>query len=160
MVRKYNPQHICDISERNNEKRQATKKFLANRIKYKYLRHKRVYRPLDIATDVKFKLGADINYQQAWRIKEEALKMIRGTSEESYKTLPSLLYMIQQTNLGSVISLVKKEDNKFKYLFIAMVACIEGWQHFRPVLVTDGMFLKTCYNGILISSCAYDATST
>ena len=53
----------------------------------------------------------NINYLKLWRSREKALEMLRGKPNESYALLPSFLYMLRTTNLGSIIDLDTKKDH-------------------------------------------------
>lgn len=155
VVRKYCRDHTCNVDERYGDKRQATQSVIAKIIKKAYLRKKREYTPGDIAFDMQFNYGADITYQKAWRAKEMAIEMIRGSPFASYSLLPSICHMVCHTNPGSVF-VIKRNGPRFQYLFLALRASIQGWNHCRPVVVVDATFLKTCYNGTLISASTYD----
>ena len=58
--------------------------------------------------------------------------------------------MIQETNPGSIFKLKTNEDNTFLYLFMALHASIKGWQHCLSVIVIDGTFLKSKFEGTLL----------
>ncbi|RVW28678.1 hypothetical protein CK203_081360 [Vitis vinifera] len=73
-----------------------------------------------------------ISYDKAWRAKELALGSIRGSPEESYNTLPSYCYVLEQKNLALVA--VDGTFLKAKYLgtlFIA--ACKDGNNQIYPL---------------------------
>ncbi|KAK6115155.1 hypothetical protein DH2020_007424 [Rehmannia glutinosa] len=54
------------------------------------------------------------------------------------------------------MSLIRKKDDTFLFLFMAITASIKGWRHCRPVIVVDGTFLKASYGGTLLSACTQD----
>ncbi|XP_070039981.1 uncharacterized protein [Nicotiana tomentosiformis] len=97
---------------------------------------------------------------QAWRAKENALEFLRVHLVDSYSRLPSYLYILEKTYLGSVVKLQKTEDNCFLYTFVALSTSIKGWEHCRPVVVADGTFLKSTYRGIMLTTSTMDATSS
>ncbi|XP_075091678.1 uncharacterized protein LOC142171870 [Nicotiana tabacum] len=96
---------------------------------------------------------------QAWRAKEKALEFLRGHPADSYSRLPSYLYILEKTYLGSVVKLQKTEDDYFLYAFVTLNTSIKGWEHCRPVVVVDGTFLKSAYRGIMLTASTMDATT-
>ena len=116
-----------------------------------------IYTLADIMRDVQLEFGISISYMKAYRSREVALECIRGNPEESYTLLPSFLYMIQETNPGSIVDLKTTEDNTFLYAFMALKASIDGWQHCIPIIVVDGTFLKSKYQGTLLTAVTHDA---
>ena len=82
--------------------------------------------------------------------------MVRGKADESYQLLPSIIHRIKVTNLGSTAELDTDESNRFKHMFIALAASIQGWKHCRHVIVVDGTFLKAAHGGTLLTACTKD----
>ena len=82
--------------------------------------------------------------------------MVRGTSESGYEKLPAYLYMIRRANPGTLTRLVVDESQRFKYLFLAFGASINGFPFMRKVVVVDGTFLKGKYKGTLLTATAQD----
>ena len=81
---------------------------------------------------------------------------VRGTPERSYTMLFSYLYMLEKVNPGTVTYVELEGEKKFKYLFIALGACIEGFRAMRKVIVVDATHLKTVYGGMLVIATAQD----
>ncbi|XP_022863617.1 uncharacterized protein LOC111383711 [Olea europaea var. sylvestris] len=100
-----------------------------------------------------------MSYEKVWRSKKKALELVRGDPTESYEKLPEYLYIIEQTNPGSVTKIETYQDNKFKYLFMALGASIQGWKYCRPVIVIYATFLKGNYGGTLFTACTQDANN-
>ena len=67
---------------------------------------------------------------------------IRGSPEESYKILYSYLYMLEKVNPETKTCVELDKGCKFKYLFVALGACIEGFAVMRKVIVVDATWLK------------------
>ncbi|CAH9094580.1 unnamed protein product [Cuscuta europaea] len=127
-------------------------------IKHQYLdASRKPYPPKAIMADLNRELGLDLDYKKAWRGKEKALESICGTDIESYMKFPSLCYMIDQTNPGSIISLDTDSKNNFKTLFISLRAFREGWSACRPIISVDGSFLKAKFKGKILTACGMDA---
>ncbi|RVW41866.1 hypothetical protein CK203_104740 [Vitis vinifera] len=105
--------------------------------------------------DIRKQYGVQISYDKAWRAKELALGSIRGSPEESYNTLSSYCYVLEQKNLGTITDIVTDCDNQFKYFFMSIGASLVGFHtSIRPVIAVDGTFLKAKYLGTLfIATC-------
>ena len=158
IVRKYIPTHTCSMDGVEGDHRQASSQVVAECIKSKYmLLGETTYTPQDIVRDMKDDYGVTISYEKAWRAREYALDMIRGTPEESYENVLSYLYMVKNKNPGSVTHLGTDSNNRFQYLFMALGASIHGWSHCRPVIVVEETFLKAKHNRTLFTACAKDA---
>ncbi|XP_062093882.1 uncharacterized protein LOC133799909 [Humulus lupulus] len=98
-----------------------------------------------------------MNYMKAWRSKERALNELRGNARESYNLIPSYLYVLQKTNLGTIVDIEKGEDDSLLFLFMALNASLRGWAKCKPIIFVDGTFLKSAYGGTLLSASAQDA---
>jgi len=68
----------------------------------------------------------------------------------------SYLYMLEKMNTRTKTSVKLDDSGKFKYLFIALGACIEGFAVMRKVIVVDATWLKNGYGGVLIFAKAQD----
>ncbi|KAG5580874.1 hypothetical protein H5410_051501 [Solanum commersonii] len=92
--------------------RHATSKFVGGLITSNVDDPKTIYTPADIQCDIRKQYGVDLNYMKAWRAKEKPLEILRGKPRDSYRKLPSYLYMVKHTNPGSVTRLEKVEDGR------------------------------------------------
>jgi len=155
-VRSYNNNHTCGYGERYLTQRQATSGVIASIVKDKYVNPKKVYTPNDIIEDIQKQHGIEVSYMKAWRAKEIAMAMIRGSPSDSYKELPKYFYMLEHTNPGTVTKLHKSEDGCFLYAYVSLYASIKGWEHCRPIMVVDGSFLKAAYKGTILTACTQD----
>ena len=59
---------------------------------------------------------------------------------------------MEKTYPGSVLKIERKEGDKFLYAFIALEACIRGWEYCRPIVVVDGAGLKCSYGGTMLTA--------
>lgn len=109
--------------------------------------------------DTLYDYGVSMGYQKAWRAREKALELARGRQDDSYQQLPMYLHMLKVSNPGTITHLETDTKNRFKYLFLAFANSIRGWKHCRPVIVTDGTFLKTSFGGTLFSASTMDANN-
>ena len=105
------------------------------------------YRPADIVKDIQTQFGVKINYFKAWRAKEDALLQINGTHESAYSLLPKYCSDLEQANPGSIMSLERTEENKFKRIFVSFGASGQGFAHCRLLLGLDGTHLNSKYKG-------------
>ncbi|XP_075096124.1 uncharacterized protein LOC107809285 [Nicotiana tabacum] len=136
-VRSYNNNHTCGYGERYLTQRQATSGAIASIVKDKHVNPKYVYTANDIIEDIQKQHGIEVSYMKAWRAKEIAMAMIRGSPSDSYKELSKNFYMLEQTNPGTVTKLHKSEDGCFLYAYVSLYASIKGWEHCRPIMVVD-----------------------
>ncbi|XP_019267722.1 PREDICTED: uncharacterized protein LOC109245004 [Nicotiana attenuata] len=125
-VRSYNNNHICDYGERYLTQRQATSSVIASIVKDKYVNPEKVYTVNDIIEDIQKQHGVEVSYLKAWRAKEIAMAMIRGSPSDSYKELTKYFYMLEHTNPGTVTKLHTSEDGCFLYAYVSLYASIKG----------------------------------
>ena len=135
--------------------RQATASLVADMLRKEFPGRLNTPTPETIMSMMKNR-GVIISYNKAWRGKQIAASDIRGAPEMSFELLPSYLHTIKMLNPGTVTHLVVDEEQKFKYLFVALGACIEGFKAMRKVIAVDGTFLKTKYKGTLIVATTQD----
>lgn len=98
-----------------------------------------------------------LTYIQEWRAKENAIKLVRGDPAESYARLPGYFYILEQTYPGFVLKIKRKEADKFLYAFVALEACIRGWEYCRPIVVVDGAGLKCSYGSTMLTASTIDS---
>ncbi|XP_062103771.1 uncharacterized protein LOC133814881 [Humulus lupulus] len=134
-VIKYYKHHTCSLNHRNFENRQASAKVISSYFKEKFRDPGSTYRPRQIIRDMRDEHGVGVTYNNAWRAKTLAADGVRGSNEESYGLLPSYLYMLQLANPGTITRVCKDEENRFKYMFIAFGASLDGW---KQSCVKDG----------------------
>ncbi|KAL0537376.1 hypothetical protein IC582_026354 [Cucumis melo] len=101
-----------------------------------------------------------MSYEKAWRARENAYERVRGSPEESYNLLRRYGEALKFTNPGTIFHMELEDDRFFKYLFMAVGACVRGFLNcIRPVIVMDGTFLKNKYRGQLIVAVFLDGNS-
>ncbi|KAL0702306.1 hypothetical protein Bca4012_058428 [Brassica carinata] len=100
-------------------------------------------------------------YWKCWKAKELATVAAQGTEESSYKLLPKYFYVLKYANPGSITDIKTEKDDKgktrFKYAFMVLKACIDGWKHLRKVLVVDCTHMFGKYKGCLLTASGQDA---
>ena len=85
----------------------------------------------------------NVSYWKAWKAKEWAQNLIRGTPEANYRLLPQYCHVLKQFNPGTYTSFEIEDEDRFKYVFVAIGASIRGFTYMRKV-----------YKSV-ISKCAY-----
>ncbi|KAH0682123.1 hypothetical protein KY289_019875 [Solanum tuberosum] len=93
-VRYFNNEHMCPMRDMILTKVQATVGFISGVTAPKLFNHKRIHTPQDVIEDIRAIYGVEISYQQAWRAKERALKMLKGKPSEGYKQMPRYIWML------------------------------------------------------------------
>ncbi|KAK3212656.1 hypothetical protein Dsin_017362 [Dipteronia sinensis] len=111
----------------------------------------------DIMTDMKDKHGINLTYNKAYRSKDRALHSVFGDPWESFKTLPAYFHMLEKSNPGTKTKIETDRKNRFKYGFMALGACIEGFNTvIRPVIAIDATHLKSKTRGVLLVAVCKD----
>lgn len=123
----------------------------------KYADSESEYTPANIICDMKKDYGVDLTYMKAWRLKQKALKILRGNLNESYGNLLSYLYMLMHTNPGSIARLHKSVGGSFSYVFVSLNASIKGWKYCKLIVIVNVSFLESAHRGTLIMAYTQDA---
>lgn len=101
-VRVFQDIHSCS-SDMVNHGRHASNWVLIHWIQSKFERAGRRYLPNEIRLDVQSKFGININYDKAWRARENAVDSSRRSQEESFAKLSSYCALLESNNCGTVI---------------------------------------------------------
>ena len=141
-LRTYYNMHTCSTSSVDVRNRQATTELVADMLRKEFPGQLDTPAPSRVV-DMMRNRGVSISYHKAWRGKKKAASDVRGAPEHSFELLPSYLHMMKIVNPGTITHLLVDNDQRFKYLFIALGACIEGFKAMRKVIAVDGIFLKT-----------------
>ncbi|CAL9025821.1 unnamed protein product, partial [Prunus brigantina] len=160
MVKKYFTKHSCSLDAIHRHHRQTSSSLIGQFIKSKYDGVSRVHRPHDIMEDMRKDMGVSISYVKAWRAREHALELVRGSPEESYAILPSYCAMLEAKNPGTITHIETDSNNHFMYFFMSLGPCIRGFRTvIRPVIALDGTFLKGKYRGTLFVATCKDGNN-
>ncbi|KAL0540231.1 hypothetical protein IC582_024464 [Cucumis melo] len=159
-IKKYVKVHSCSLEFLNRDHRQAKSWVVGELIKSKFKGPGRIYKPRDIIEDMRQDYGINMSYEKAWRARENAYERVRGSPEESYNLLRRYGEALKFTNSGTIFHMELEDDRFFKYLFMAVGACVRGFLNcIRPVIVMDGTFLKNKYRGQLIVAVCLDGNN-
>ncbi|KAG6506536.1 uncharacterized protein LOC121980428 [Zingiber officinale] len=141
MIKKINPSHTCGKELTRESHKLDSQRWVASVIKDK-LREIPNYKPKDIANDLEQEYGLSLNYSQVWCGKSIAKKDLYNPFEEAFNQLSWFCDRIIETNPGSVATLHKSNDLRFRF-FVAFHASLYGFEHgCRPFLFLDAFSLK------------------
>ncbi|KAK2665807.1 hypothetical protein Ddye_004381 [Dipteronia dyeriana] len=149
-IRKFDNHYTCPTEVRFPHQRQASARIIGENIKHKFHDH-RLYKPKEIIHDMQREFGIYCNYHKGYRARHIALEEVHGTLAESYNIFSSYLYMLEQTNHGTITDFHTDSFDRFLYMFFCFKACINGFlSSIRPVIAIDGTFLTGSHRGVLI----------
>lgn len=155
-VRMFNNEHNCSGNEELNSKRSCSNSVLGSILVPKYSDIRTIYTPSDMHADMKSKHHISLSYMQAWRGKEKTMKILRGDPEESHSKLPTYLYVLEQTYPETVVNLMKIDNDRFLYCFVALDASIRSWEYCPPIIVVDGMHIRSTFEGTMLIASTLD----
>ncbi|KAH9681546.1 SWIM-type domain-containing protein [Citrus sinensis] len=159
-IRKYYNVHTCSLDSQEKDNRQASSKLVGKNFRHKFDGASSTYKPADIMQDFQKEFGYEISYHKAWRAREFAMEMVRGSSADSYHLLPSYMAMVEKKNPGSRTFIEKDSANNFKYCFIAIGSSLRGFTScIRPVIAVDGTFMRGKYKRTLFIATSLDGNN-
>ncbi|KAL7162250.1 hypothetical protein ACSBR2_042683 [Camellia fascicularis] len=121
------------------------------------VRNKPLTRPTDVVFDLKNEYGLDISYRVAWLGVEKARGEVYGDHAMSFDQLRWYSDSVMQKNPNNYINLeFDQKTGSFVRYFISFRACIDRFNHCRPLLFLDGTFLKGRFKGNLFTATAKD----
>ncbi|KAL0740981.1 hypothetical protein Bca4012_082494 [Brassica carinata] len=159
-VRKAKLQHTCSIDDRVGYERQATHAVIGEVMRSRYVGNGGAPRPNEIIQVMLGDLNVNISYWKAWRSREIALEYAQGSSGASYKLLPDYLQRLALANPGTITEMETEFQAgfgyRFKYMFLALAASVNGFKHMRSVIIIDGTHLRGKYGGCLLTASSQD----
>ncbi|XP_056848648.1 protein FAR1-RELATED SEQUENCE 5-like [Raphanus sativus] len=157
-VRTYVKSHTCSVVTTSTLRngRRGTPQVVASVLGEEYPGRYDTPRSSDLISMVTRKVGVKVSYATAWRGKRLAANEVRGTPEESFSMIHSYMHMLKLKNPDSVSYVEVDAAKRFKYLFFAFGASIEGFVAMRKVIIVDGTHLKHVYGGVLLVATAQD----
>lgn len=158
VVSKFNDLHTCSAVHRYSRQRQSNAHTIGTIYVAEFsggsnLKGVQARHIMDIMKSV---YGLEVTYKKAHRALLYARQLVRGTYESGYSRLPSYLYKIEKANPGSITKLECDAEGRFKYVFIALSACIKGFQFLRRVVVVDGAHLSGKFRGTMLVAAGQD----
>lgn len=111
----------------------------------------------DIISEMGSQHGVHLLYNKANRARLHALKIQFGDPLQSFQTLPAYFYMLKQCNPGTLTNIVTDSKDRFKYGFMALGVCLQGFSRvIRPVIAIDATHLTGSVKGVLLTASAKD----
>ena len=154
-VRMYNSNHCCSKPMMAMAHRQASSELLAEYIMDR-VQSNNDLTPKEIINDFQMEFGCRITYRKAHKAKDIALRLIRGSYEESSRNLPLYCNELQRMNPGTITNIEINNDDTFKSFFWSFGPCIRSFQtSLRPVITVDGSHLRGKYPGVLLVTVTY-----
>lgn len=152
--------HNCTVDERGQFRKHATSSVVGGIMRKKYVGTGSGPRPGALMEMMRTDHDVPISYWTAWKSREIAMENGRGNAEEAYTTLPSFLQQLAIANPGTLVALETSQGyggvHRFKYLFLAFGASIQGLPFMRKVIIIDGTHLKGKFAGTLLTASAQD----
>ncbi|XP_028111774.1 uncharacterized protein LOC114310061 [Camellia sinensis] len=155
-IRKWNAEHICGVAVRTPKNPRAGSDLVSDVIS-KRVRDKPLTRPSNVVYDLKKDYGLEISYRVAWLGVEKARGEMFGAHSISFDQLRWYSNAVMENNPSSYINIDYDDQNhRFVRYFISFKACIDGFNHCRPLQFLDGTFLKGKFKGNLLAATAKD----
>ncbi|XP_020873378.1 uncharacterized protein LOC110226354 [Arabidopsis lyrata subsp. lyrata] len=160
-VTKAKLEHMCNVETRSRFSKHATSKVVAALLRAKYAKAFCGPRARDLPDSLLREHNVRMSYWKGWKAKELAVETAQGTDESSFTLLPVYLHVLQLANPGTVYHLETEldetGDERFKYVFLVLGACLKGLKYIRRVVVVDGTHLFGKYLGCLLTVSCQDA---
>ncbi|XP_024014390.1 uncharacterized protein LOC112088362 [Eutrema salsugineum] len=137
-IRVYRNNHTCSsvVASTIRNKRKGTPQVVADVLRGVYPGEVDTPAPKALIKVVQNEAHVNVSYSTALRGKKLAISEL--------------------VNPGTVTSVKLNARNKFKYLFVALGASIEGFRAMRKVIVVDATFLMSVYGGMLVFATGQD----
>jgi len=131
------PDHNClGVGHTGNSA--ASSDFLASVI-LEQVRMQPNIKPKNIKKNIQRVYNVEIPYGRAWAAKEDVLKLIHGTHEDSYAKLPKYCEQLAIANPSTFLDLESTErTNQFCCLFLCYNASATGFAACKRLLGIDG----------------------
>ncbi|KAL0898723.1 hypothetical protein Bca101_082684 [Brassica carinata] len=159
-IRTIEPSHTCSLDDRSGYQTQATHTVIGGILRAQFAGGGAAPRPNEIRQAMRGNHVVHISYWKAWRFREVALDYAKGTCGTSYNLLPGYLEKLIHSNPGTITAMhteyAEGIGHKFKYMFLALEASIEGYKSMRKVVIVDGTHLRGKYSGCLLTASAQD----
>ena len=110
----------------------------------------------NVIEDIKKTMNYSISYKKAWHTRANAIKMVFGDWDESYRQLPKFMHALQTSNPGTIVTWKHRYTGHatiipvFHFVFWSFKPVIDGFRYCRPVITIDGTFLYGKYTGVLL----------
>ncbi|XP_060974703.1 uncharacterized protein LOC133039773 [Cannabis sativa] len=157
VIRQYHSLHSCSLMNRNANHRQASSRVIGSRVQGHFKNSKDPLNPKSLAGFMREEMKVQVSYWKAWKGKQWAQNLIRGTAKENFALLPSYCHMLKRANPCTVTHIELDLENKFKYFFMALGVAIRGFTYMRKVIGIDAAWIKTKHKGVLLVATTQDS---
>lgn len=121
------------------------------------VRDRLLTRPTEVILDLKQDYGLDISYHVVWLGVEKARGELFGAHNISFNQLQWYSDAVMANNPGSYIKFEYDDHtHRFTRYFISFKACIDSFNHCRPLFFLDATFLKRRFKGFLLAATTKD----
>ncbi|KAK2661082.1 hypothetical protein Ddye_007615 [Dipteronia dyeriana] len=111
----------------------------------------------DIVSEMRELHGIHLSHNKAYRSKGHTLNQVFYGPWESFQSLPSYYYVLEQANPRTVTKIKTDSQNRFKYGFMKIGACIKGFNFvIMQVICIDATYLKARTMGVLLVAMCKD----
>ena len=101
--------HTCELSEPLRQYRNVTSAYVANLIKHLVVADVSVP-PKLLMSEVANQVGYPVSYGKVRRAKQKVIESVYGTYEEAYNLVPRLFHQFAESNSGTYINNLERED--------------------------------------------------
>ncbi|XP_062102913.1 uncharacterized protein LOC133813897 [Humulus lupulus] len=136
VIRQYYSLHSCSLMNRNANHRQASSRVIGSRVQGHFKNSKDPLNPRSLAGFMREEMKVQVSYWKAWKGKQWAQNLIRGTAKENFALLPSYCHMLKRANPG---------------------VAIRGFTYMRKVIGIDAAWIKTKHKGVLLVATTQDS---
>ncbi|KAL7172677.1 hypothetical protein ACSBR2_032203 [Camellia fascicularis] len=141
-VKRFDGVHTCGATVRTYDN-PRTGFELVSSVVADQVREQALIRPMDMVFDLKNDYGLDISYRIACLCVKKAMGEVYGDHAMSFDQLRWYSESVMEKNPNSYINLeFDQKSGRFIRYFILFRACIDEFNHCRPLLFLDRTFLK------------------
>ena len=117
IIWQYNNVHTCSLMNRSINHKQASSRVIGTRMQGYFKDNKDPPNPRTVMGFMRNEMKVQVSYWKAWKGKQCAQNLIRGTPEEGFLMLPMYCHMLKRVNPGMITHFEVDSENKFKYFF-------------------------------------------
>ncbi|KAL7200980.1 hypothetical protein ACSBR1_032817 [Camellia fascicularis] len=156
-VKRFDGVHTCGAAVRTY-KNPRTESELVSSVVADQVREQALIRPMDMVFNLKNDYGLDISYRIACLCVKKAMGEVYGDHAMSFDQLRWYSESVMEKNPNSYFNLeFDQKSGRFIRYFILFRACIDGFNHCRPLLFLDRTFLKGRFKGNFLVATVKDS---
>ena len=149
-------EHNCPHSTHQNFRQAHSVSFLTSNHQTAVIDNREIT-PRQVQSNERLQNGNQINYLQAWRVRENIRKELEGDEQDSFPRLPALLNAMAAGDKETVTNIDMDADSKqFIRCFVYPRATRFAFRHYRKFVAFDGTFTKSRYRMTLLVAVTID----